>query len=134
MFYNSASRSGAFLLPNAKNMLGCARRISSAQTFYIKEPNMSNPDVKKSLKQFVLSKIKLRDQKLSENTDQEGQLNVLTDYSLYFKGSVEALQAAGVDMEDLKVVQMVHTSNNTQLESLEQRIALDSLLDEAEEE
>lgn len=95
---------------------------------------MSNPDVKKSLKQFVLSKIKLRDQKLSENTDQEGQLNVLTDYSLYFKGSVEALQAAGVDMEDLKVVQMVHTSNNTQLESLEQRIALDSLLDEADEE
>ena len=94
---------------------------------------MTNPDAKKSLKQFVVSKIKARDEKLAQTTDLEDQRYVLTDYDLFFKGAVEALQAVGIDAEDHKPVQMAQTANATQLQLLEQRIELEDMLeDEAE--
>lgn len=91
---------------------------------------MSNPDAKKSLKQFVVTKIKSRDEKLAQTTDLEDQRYVLTDYDLFFKGAVEALQAIGVDTEDQKPVQMAQTANATQLQLLEQRIELEDLLED----
>ncbi len=94
---------------------------------------MTNPEAKKSLKQFVVSKIKARDEKLTQTTDLEDQRYVLTDYDLFFKGAVEALQAVGVDTEDQKPVQMAQAANATQLQLLEQRIELEDMLEDAAE-
>lgn len=95
---------------------------------------MSNPDVKKSLKQFVSSKIKARNEKIkSAGDDLEEQRFVLTDYDLFFKGAVEALAAANVDEEDQKAVQLAQDATSTELKSLEQRIQLAELLDSDED-
>lgn len=95
---------------------------------------MTNPEAKKSLKQFVISKIKARDEKLSQTNDLEDQRYVLTDYDLFFKGAAEALETVGpalaLDPEDQKPVQMAKAANSTQLKLLEQRIELEGLLED----
>lgn len=90
---------------------------------------MNNPDTQKSLKSFVASKIKTRDEKLKEILSKEEQRYVLTDYELFFKGGIEALQAAGIGDLELKPLVLAQKSNATELDLLEQRIELEQLLE-----
>lgn len=120
------------MLPNTKNLL--LSWPASTPAHLIKEKRMTNPEAKKSLKQFVVSKIKARDEKLAQTTDLEDQRYVLTDYDLFFKGAAEALEtigpSLGLDSEDQKPVQMAKTANATQLQLLEQRIELEDMLED----
>lgn len=90
---------------------------------------MNNPDTQKSLKIFVSSKIKTRDEKLKETPTKDEQRFILTDYELFFKGGIEALQAAGISDLDLKPLVLAQKSNATELDLLEQRIELEALLE-----
>lgn len=120
------------MLPNTKNLL--LSWPASTPAYFIKEKRMTNPEAKKLLKQFVVSKIKARDEKLAQTSDLEDQRYVLTDYDLFLKGATEVLEAIGLplefDAEDQKPIQMAKTANATQLQLLEQRIELEDMLED----
>ena len=96
---------------------------------------MSTSPARKNINKLISDKMHNRADRLHKaGSDLDAVGSVLSDYSLYFSGSLEALQASGLAADDFKPVVLAVETNEAELKLLEARMNLEQALSGEEDE